>query len=146
MIQTVPAYDDVIKGKHFPCYWPFVQGIHRSPVNSPYKGHWRGALKFSLICAWIDGSVNNPKAGNLRPHRAHYYVTVIQNGDDISPHNDQVTSTNKSFLPWWVPWWWWSSCYKPPRTCPSNPVYSTTGHPSQSTTPTDTHDTRNTWK
>ena len=28
-------HDDVIKWKHFPHYWPFVQGIHRSPVNSP---------------------------------------------------------------------------------------------------------------
>ena len=26
-------------------------GIHRSPVNSPHKGQWRGALMFSLICA-----------------------------------------------------------------------------------------------
>ena len=30
-----------------------VQGIHRWPVNSPHKGQWRGALIFSLICAWI---------------------------------------------------------------------------------------------
>ena len=28
-------HDDVIKWKHFPCYWPFVRGIHRSLVNSP---------------------------------------------------------------------------------------------------------------
>ena len=28
-------HDDVIKWKHFPRYWPFVRGIHRSPVNSP---------------------------------------------------------------------------------------------------------------
>ena len=48
-------HDDVIKWKHFPRYWPFVQGIHRSPVNSPHKGQWRGALMFSLICAWING-------------------------------------------------------------------------------------------
>ena len=27
------AHDDVIKWKHFPCYWHFVRGIHRSPVN-----------------------------------------------------------------------------------------------------------------
>ena len=26
-------------------------GIHRSPVKSPHKGRWRGALMFSLICA-----------------------------------------------------------------------------------------------
>ena len=29
--------DDVIKWKDFPCYWPFVWGIHRS-VNSPHTG------------------------------------------------------------------------------------------------------------
>ena len=44
-------HDDVIKWKHFPRYWPFVRGIHRSPVNSPHKGPWRGALMFSLNCA-----------------------------------------------------------------------------------------------
>ena len=31
-------HDDVIKWKHFPRYWPFVRGIHRSPVNSQHKG------------------------------------------------------------------------------------------------------------
>ena len=30
--------DDVIKWKHFPRYWPFVRGIHRSSVNSSHKG------------------------------------------------------------------------------------------------------------
>ena len=44
-------YDDVIKWKHFPRYWPFVRGIHRWPVNSSHKGQWRRALMFSLICA-----------------------------------------------------------------------------------------------
>ena len=55
-------HDDVINWKHFPRYWPFVRGIHRSPVNSLHKGQWRGALMFSLICAWINGSVNNHEA------------------------------------------------------------------------------------
>ena len=32
--------------KYFPRYWPFVRGIHRSPVNSPHKGQRRGALMF----------------------------------------------------------------------------------------------------
>ena len=31
-------YDDVIKWKHFPRQWPYVQGIHRSPVNSLHIG------------------------------------------------------------------------------------------------------------
>ena len=71
-------HDDVIKWKHFPPYWPFVRGIHRSPVNSPHKGQWRGALMCSLICAWPNGWVNNGEAGDLRRHRAHYDVTVME--------------------------------------------------------------------
>ena len=70
-------HDDVINWKHFPSYWFFVRGIHRSPVNSPHKGQWRGALIFSLICAWINGWLNNRDAGDLRRHGAHYDVTVI---------------------------------------------------------------------
>ena len=70
-------HGDVIKWKHFPCYWPFVRGIHRSPVNSPQKGQWCGALMFSLICAWINGWVNNGEAGDLRRHRAHNDVIVM---------------------------------------------------------------------
>ena len=71
------VHDDVIKGKHYPRYWPFVQGIHRSPVNSPHKGQWRGALMFSLICIWLNGWVNNREADDLRRYCAHYDVTVM---------------------------------------------------------------------
>ena len=49
-----PDHDDVIKWKHFPRYWPIVRGIHRSPLKSPHKGQWRGALMFSLIYVWIE--------------------------------------------------------------------------------------------
>ena len=51
-------HDDVIKWKHFPRYWPFVRGIHRSPVNSHHKGQWRGASMFYLICTWINDWAN----------------------------------------------------------------------------------------
>ena len=37
-------HDDVTKWKHFPRYWPFVRGIHRSPVNSPHKCQCRRTL------------------------------------------------------------------------------------------------------
>ena len=30
------THDDVIKWKHFPCYWPFVRGIHRYPVTRSF--------------------------------------------------------------------------------------------------------------
>ena len=61
----------------FPRYWPFVWGIHRSTVNSPHKDLWRRYLIFSLICAWINGWVNNRETGELRCYRAHYGVTVM---------------------------------------------------------------------
>ena len=75
--KNIDMHDDVIKWKHLPRYWPFVRGIHRSPVNSPHKGQWRGALMFSLICVWINSWINNRKAGDLRRYRAHYDVTVM---------------------------------------------------------------------
>ena len=49
-----------------------------SPVNSPHKGQWRGALVFSLICAWIHVLVNSREAVDLRRHRAHFDVFVMQ--------------------------------------------------------------------
>ena len=52
-------------------------GNFRSPVNSPHKGQWRGALMFSLICEWTNWWVNNREAGDLRHHRAHYDVIVM---------------------------------------------------------------------
>ena len=70
-------HDDVIKWKHFPRYWPFVRGIHRSLVNSLRKGQWRGSLMFSLICAWINRWVHNREADDLRRHRAHYDVIAM---------------------------------------------------------------------
>ena len=50
-------HDDVIKWKHFPRFWPFAKGIHRSPVNSLTKAS---------------------DAGDLRRHCTHYYVTVMK--------------------------------------------------------------------
>ena len=73
-----PSPDDVIKWKHFPRYWPFVRGIHRSPVNSPHKGQWRRTLKVLLICAWRNGWVSNREAGDWRRQCAHYDVIVMK--------------------------------------------------------------------
>ena len=80
-------HDDVIKWKHFPRYWPFVRGIHRSPVNFPHNGQWRGALMFSLICVWLNDWENNREAGDLRRYRTHYDVIVM-----IEPISIRVTS------------------------------------------------------
>ena len=77
-IKCIQVHDDVIKWKHFPRNWPFVRGIHRSPVNSPHKGQWRGALMFSLICVWINDWVNIREAGDLRRYRARCDVNVMK--------------------------------------------------------------------
>ena len=45
----VKRHNDIIKWKHCTRYWSFARGIHRSPVDFPQKGKWRGALMFSLI-------------------------------------------------------------------------------------------------
>ena len=54
-----------------------MRGIHWSPMNSPHKGQWRGALMCTLICLRVNGWVNNREAGDLRCHRARYDVIVI---------------------------------------------------------------------
>ena len=75
--SSFETHDDVIKWKHFPRYCPFVRG-HRSTVNSPHKGQWRGALMFCLICVWINVWVNNRKFGDLRRYLTHYDVIVMR--------------------------------------------------------------------
>ena len=98
--DLMPSHDDVIKWKHFPRYWPFVRGIHRSPVISPHKGQWRGALMFSLICAWINGWVNNREAGDLRRYHAHYGVIVMcDNRNKLQPNlNRNTIVVHKMYL------------------------------------------------
>ena len=59
-------------------------GNSQLPMISQHKGQWRGALMFSLICAWINGWVNNRKAGDLRSYRAHYDVIgMTSTSDDL---------------------------------------------------------------
>ena len=79
----------------------FVRGIHQSPVNSPHKGQWRGALMFSLICAWTDGWVNNRDAGDLRCHRVRYDITVMPSGDETEIfQQNQVNSLSPNEAIW----------------------------------------------
>ena len=47
---TQESHDDVTKWKHFPRYWPFVRGIHQSPVNSPHKPVTRSFDVFFDLC------------------------------------------------------------------------------------------------
>ena len=59
-----------------------------------------------LICAWINGWVNNREAGDLRRHRALYDVTVIiEAGAGSSPaamRHFWLTSISRAFADTWV--------------------------------------------
>ena len=70
-------HDDVIKWKHFPRYWPFVRGIHRSRWIPRTKASDAELWCFFFICAWINDWVNIREAGDFRRHRGHYDVNVM---------------------------------------------------------------------
>ena len=95
-------HDDVIKWNHFSRHWPFVRGIHRSPVNSPHKGQWRGTFMFSLICGRINGWVNSDEAGDLRRHWANYDIIVINN----RMYSDENTFARCRLSAGYVEGWW----------------------------------------
>ena len=71
------SHDDVTKWSHFPCYWPFVKGIHRLRVGSPHKGQSNGALMLFVICAWTNAWANNLYAYELRRLGTHYDINVM---------------------------------------------------------------------
>ena len=96
-------HDNVIKKKHFPRYRPYARRIPRSPVDSPKKGQWRGALKFSLIYAWTNGLANHRDAGDLRRRSAHHDVIVmwvqLAVGEETDPHCWHMID---SIIPGWT--------------------------------------------
>ena len=105
-------HDDVIKWKYFPRYWPFVRGIHRSPVNSPHKGQWRWALMFSLICAWTNGWVNIREAGDLRRHWAHYDAIVMWRHQVITLTSVDLSSQMFCGIYNKCSWTWYVRCFE----------------------------------
>ena len=70
-----------------PLWWR----IHRSPVDYPHKGQWRGTLMFSLICPWTNGSANNRDAGDFRiswwRHQMEAFAALL----DLFEGNPPVT-------------------------------------------------------
>ena len=96
-----------------------MRGIHRSPVNSPHKGQWRGALMFSLICVWINVWINSRKAGDLRRCRAHYDVIIIRYMLPSVCLKLRPFSQFLSFNIWGcvlsaypiIPWWSWECVF-----------------------------------
>ena len=63
--------DDVIRWKHLLALCEGNQWIPNTKASD-------AGLMISLICAWTNGWANNWDACDLRRHRAHYDVTVMQ--------------------------------------------------------------------
>ena len=89
--------------------------LYRSLTNFPHKGEWRGAMIFSLICAWINGWVNNRETGDLRCHRVHYDVNAMQIRRASSGQAQRVLATRRGLL---------AACNQGASRRPLRPVYS----------------------
>ena len=75
-LRMVPMWhDDVIELKHFSCYWPFVRGIHRSPVDFPHKEQVTQSFDvfwvFFLVYAWTNGWTNSGISSDLIRYAGH---------------------------------------------------------------------------
>ena len=74
-------HDDIIKWKHFPRYWPFVWGIHWSPVNSPHKGQWHKALRFSLMMMSSNGNIFRITGSLCGEFTGHRWIPLTKASD-----------------------------------------------------------------
>ena len=77
-VQVMMRNYDIIKWKHFLLYWPFVRGIHWSPVDSSHTGQCCGALMRNYgTCFPRNGCANSRDAGEFKPLSTHCNITVI---------------------------------------------------------------------
>ena len=62
----------------------------RSPVNSPQKGQWSGALMFPLICTWTKICANN-RFYELVNNPKHVFVTLegVPSQEALGEHMDE---------------------------------------------------------
>ena len=70
-------HNDVIKWKHFPHYWPFIEECTSHWWIPLTKVSDESFLIFSLMCTWINNWVNSSEAGDLRHYCAHHEVIVM---------------------------------------------------------------------
>ena len=90
-----PFHDDVINWKHFPRYCPFVRWIPRSPVNSPHKGQWHGALVFfclKRLSKQLGGWLFETPSGSLwRNCNVKRYNTFYTLGNPFAHPGNNIT-------------------------------------------------------
>ena len=76
---TIRSHDAVIKWKHFPRYWPFVRGIHRSHCTNMFTRKtsfcilFQSSLEFVIIASGNDMAPNRQQAITRSQDRPVYY-------------------------------------------------------------------------
>ena len=78
-------HDDIIKCKSFPSYWPFVRGIHWTPMDSFTKAN-NAELWCLFMWTWTKGWSNSRGVGDLRGHGPHFDVIVISVETNVHIH------------------------------------------------------------
>ena len=132
-IVLLVFHDGVIKWKHFTRYWPFVRGIHRSPVHSLHKGQWHTALILSCDQAalWMVFSVRLSVCPSVTPfwlcshHRIIMKFSGVITKDQGKVHakgqgqsskvkvTEVTTQLNRfrTVTAVWIHIWWWNDTY-----------------------------------
>ena len=90
-MPCITRHDDVMTWEGFPHYWPFSWWRHQMETFSASLAICAGNSWFTMICARINGWVNNGEAGDLRRHCTHYDVVVMCKG------NPMVTSHGSTY-------------------------------------------------
>ena len=98
-------HDDVIKWKHFPRYWPFARGIHRSPVNSPRKDQWKwppfSKQHFQLhFCQWKCLNFNYNFTEVCSSWSNRQLVSISAGNDLVLNSRQAITWTKNETFQW----------------------------------------------
>ena len=84
--------------------------VGNSPVTGEFPSQRPVMWSFDvfLICAWINGWVNNREAGHLRRHRDHYDV-IVMSSSVCSSFNTETIKGVKKFVTFHQSSWKWAS-------------------------------------
>ena len=93
-------HDDVIKWKHFSCYWPLCREFIGNRWIPLPKASDTELWCFLWSARWINGWVNNRQSGYLRSNRAHFDVIVMLRNELGWNSNEMTFVTGKVF--WFI--------------------------------------------
>ena len=92
-MPCITRHDDVMTWEGFPHYWPFSWWRHQMETLSASLAICAGNSWFTLICARINGWVNNREAGDLRRRCTHYDAIVMCKGNPMVASHGRTHSS-----------------------------------------------------